>query len=118
MQDVLFTDFDRFPGSSPMFISVTSNVNNQNACFFQFDEDVNGSCSLHVEDCSHLFLCLEWTSGSSLEVSGANLLLLWGKTLLLRTSCQKTSFPDVLLASLWKFPCIRRCISFFSGIQW
>ena len=40
------------------------------------------------------------------------------ETLLLIMSCQLTSFLDVVLASLCRFPYIRMCFKFFRGFQW
>ena len=37
---------------------VSSDVNFENGCFFQFVKDVSGFCSLHVLNCSYLFLVL------------------------------------------------------------
>ena len=41
---------------------------------------------------------------------------LWGETLSLMTSCQKTSFPDLLLAILWMFPWRWEVIQVFQDV--
>ena len=91
---------------------VSSDIEYQNACFFSWPKlSFDPGCCRYRTAASFLLFgdYFNQLAGSQ----RAKMFLLRGETLLVNTSCQTTSFSDILLAGIHRFPCIKSCLRFF-----
>ena len=95
---------------------MSSNVNYPNTCFFPSAKMTVDPVCCTYETAAVVFLVLGKEFNRFAESQRAKFLCC--KTMCLMVSCQMTSFPDNLLASLRGFSSIKRFFKFFRGFHW